>query len=284
MKQVKRFIARLLVVALLVQLLPVLSTVFAAEVENTYDNSVTSSLSTTTTFTGDFSVDELVDDDFNGEGVWITEIYNNDCERNAATNTRDTNGYEPINLYDTGSDLMEFVELVSTYDADIKFNDLYEIYYNSTKLTVTTVSGSSDVTLTKGQPVVLWNYRTDLTVTLPTEAEFRADMRIPDDALVIKNNVGHGWDSGCTFTVKSKSTGATVCTFTTVNGAEANVLDGLSVELSLPMQGSAMEVYRNTTLPSPGYYYASQIRHLVTAREPEGFDGKGLYLTEIRPQ
>ncbi|MBQ3216020.1 MAG: metallophosphoesterase, partial [Oscillospiraceae bacterium] len=179
--------------------------------------------------------------------------------------------------------LMEFVEIVSAYDADIKFNDLYELYYNAHKLNVTTVSGSSDVTLTKGQPVVLWNYRTDVTATLPTEAEFREDLRIPDNALVLKIDNGIGWDSGATFALKLKATGATVCSFTTVNGETSNVLDGLAVELKVPMQGSAMEVYRNLTLPSAGYIYHTQVRGLVTGITTEGIENGGLYLTEIRP-
>ena len=280
MKQVKRFIAKCLLAALLMQLLPVMSTVLAADLSDTYNSSLTSALSTTTIAEG-FSTAELVDDDFNGEGVWITEIYNNDVERNVSTNTRESNGYESINLYDTTSDLMEFIELVSTHDDDIKLNDLYEIYHDTTKLTITTIDGSSDVTMTRGQPVVLWNYRTDLTTTLPTEAEFREDMRIPDNALILKIINGGGWSSNSSYAIKSKQTGNTICSFTTVN--DTHVKDGYSVELSLPMIGSEMEVYRNMTLPSAGYVYASQVRYLYTATPTSGFDGKGVYITEIRP-
>ena len=229
-----------------------------------------------------FSTGDMISDSFNGEGVWITEIYNNDVDRSVANNTRPANGDEAIELFDSTSDLMEFVEVVSTYDADIALNDLYELYYNSTLINITTVAGSSNVTLTKGQPVVIWNYRTDVTATLPTEAQVRSALRIPDNALVLKGDMGGGWDSGATFTLKLKATGETVCTFTTVN--ETNVQDGLAVELKVPMFKSAdMEVYRNLNIPSAGYVYTDQVRGMITANTLEGFNGKGVYLTEVRP-
>ncbi|MBQ7345355.1 MAG: hypothetical protein IJW45_04745, partial [Oscillospiraceae bacterium] len=263
MSSLKRRAAWLLIAVLLLQMLPVIPEVLAsAAVED------------------GFLTTELVGSSFNGEGVWITEIYNNDVDRSTTNDSREANGYEPIQLYDSTSDLMEFLEVCSTHDADIKLNDLYEIYYGTTLLTITTVDGSSDVTLTKGQPVVLWNYRTDVAATLPTEAEFRAAHRIPDSALVLKIVNGVGWDSGATYTIKDKS-GETTCTFTTVN--ETNVKDGFAVELQLPLTGSAMEVYRNMTLPSAGYVYTRQLRGLIVANTLEGFDGKGVYITEVRP-
>ena len=272
MKQVKQFIAKVLLFVLILQLVPGLSPVLPVAVEAAVPDG--------------FLTAEMAGNGINGQGVWITEIYNNDTDRSTTNNTRETNGYESINLFDSTSDLMEFVEIVSTYDDDIKFNDLYQLSYTSPagnvyNLTVTTVDGSADVTLTKGQPVVLWNYRTDVTATLPTEAQFRKDMRVPDNALVLKITSGVGWDSNSTMTLTSKSTGKVVCTFTTVNGAEANVLDGFSVELKLPLMGSNMEVYRNLTLPSPGYVYPSQVRGLIVGNT--SFDGKGVYVTEIRP-
>ena len=57
-----------------------------------------------------------VNESFNNEGLWITEIYQNDVDRSTKNNTREKNGYESINLYASTTDLMEFVEITSTYD------------------------------------------------------------------------------------------------------------------------------------------------------------------------
>lgn len=105
---------------------------------------------------------QMTDHSFNGEGLWITEIYNNDVDRSEKNNTRDSNGYLPVELFESASDLMEFVELCSTHDVDIQFQDLYELYIDEIRMTVTDAVGNTDITLSKGQRVVVWNYRTDI--------------------------------------------------------------------------------------------------------------------------
>jgi len=223
----------------------------------------------------------MTDHSFNGEGVWITEIYNNDVDRSEKNNTRDTNGYIPVDLFASASDLMEYVEICSTHDADIKFNDLYEIYIDGILMTVTDASGSTDVTLTKGQPVVVWNYRTD--IVMPTEEQLRSNLRIPDDAMVLRVNYGSNWPAASgTFVIKNKVTGKDVSSFTTVQ--DNHTKDGMSVELKMPvMQESAMEVYRALNLPSAGRVYAAQLNGFITANIPTGYNGKGVYITEVRP-
>ena len=69
---------------------------------------------------------------FNKEGLWITEIYQNDVDRSEKNNTREKSGYESIKLYKSTTDLMEFVEITSTYDKAVNFNDIYEFVYNDT--------------------------------------------------------------------------------------------------------------------------------------------------------
>ena len=223
----------------------------------------------------------MTDSSFNGEGVWITEIYNNDVDRSEKNNTRDTSGYIPVELFASASDLMEYVEICSTHDADIKFNDLYELYIDGILMTVTNASGSTDITLTKGQPVVVWNYRTD--IVMPTEAQLRSALRIPDDAMVLRVNYGSNWAAASgTFTIKSKSTGKDVSSFTAVQ--DTHTKDGYAVELKMPvMKGSAMEVYRALNLPSAGRVYAAQLNGFITAKIPSGYNGKGVYITEVRP-
>lgn len=129
---------------------------------------------------------------FNDEGLWLTEIYQNDVDRSVEKNTREKNGYESIRLYNTTSDLMEFIEITSTYNDSVSFNEKYEIYYNDTLLNVTDVNGNSDITIEPEQSVVLWNFRGDIEGG-PTEAEFREEMRIPDDAVVLKVNNNKNW-------------------------------------------------------------------------------------------
>lgn len=263
MKACKRFTVWMLVLALLLQLVPAFTIALAADTQELIETTYGS---------------------FNGEGLWLTEIYTNDVNRSTTDNTREDKGYESIDLFDSGSsDLMEFVEICSTHDADIKLNDMYEIYNGSNKLVITDASGSSDITLTKGQPVVLWNYRTDLGITLPTEAQFRKALFVPDNALVLRVNYGGGWsNTAATFKIILKSTGATVSSFTFADGTHTS--DGMAVELKVPLfKSSAMEVYREMNLPSPGYVYTQQVRGMITANTPSVFDGKGVYITEIRP-
>ncbi|MBQ7345247.1 MAG: metallophosphoesterase, partial [Oscillospiraceae bacterium] len=224
---------------------------------------------------------DLTDSAFNGEGLWITEIYNNDVDRSATNDSRAADGYQTVTTYASASDLMEFIEVCNTHDADIKVNDLYEIYLDGTLMTLTDMSGSADITLTRGQIAVLWNYRTDIVI--PTEAEFRDALDIPDTAMVLKLYYGSNWgaDSG-TFTIKNKQTGETVSTFTAVR--DTHTKDGLGVHLQMPVfKGSDMEVYRALDLPTAGRVRVAQVNGLIQAQTASDFDGKGIYITEVRP-
>ena len=232
------------------------------------------------------STAELTDHSFHGEGLWLTEIYPNDSERSTTNDTRAANGMIPVTTFNSASDLMEFIEVISTHDADFKLNDVYEIYSNSHKLPITTMSGSSDITVKKGQPIVIWNERTDVRdndgVTLPTEAQIRKDLRIPDNALLVKSSHGGGWDNVATFTIKVKATGATFCTFTPT--ADVHVKDGLSCELQMPFWKSqiTMDVYQAMNLPSPGYVYHDQVRGYIKSIVPDDYSGR-VAITEVRP-
>ena len=232
------------------------------------------------------STAELTDHSFHGEGLWLTEIHSNDTNRNKATDTRAADGYITVTTFDTDGDMMEFIEVISTHDENFKLNDVYEIYSNSHKLPITTMSGSSDITVTKGQPIVIWNARTDLVVsdgvTLPTEEQIRKDLRIPDNALLLKSSYGGGWDSVATFAITLKSTGATFCSFKPT--ADVDVKDGLSCELKMPFWKSqtTMEVYQGMNLPSPGYVYHDQVRGFIKSIVPDDYTGR-VSITEIRP-
>lgn len=150
---------------------------------------------------------------FNKEGLWITEIYQNDVDRSEKNNTREKSGYESIKLYKSTTDLMEFVEITSTYDKAVNFNDTYEFVYDDTVQKVTTMDGNDEVIIQPEEKVVLWNYRSDVTTAIPTEEEFRREMRIPDDAVVLKVTSGVNWAVTSTFSLKTKSDDRIISTF-----------------------------------------------------------------------
>lgn len=158
--------------------------------------------------------DVSVNESFNKEGLWLTEIYQNDVDRSVKNNSREKSGYESIRLYKSTTDLMEFVEITSTYENPVNFNDTYEFVYNDTVQKVTTMDDNADVVIQPEEKVVLWNYRSDVTTTIPTEAEFREEMRIPDDAVVLKVTSGVNWGVTSTFSLKTKAGNNVVSTFT----------------------------------------------------------------------
>lgn len=149
---------------------------------------------------------------------------------------------------------MEFVEITSTYDKPVNFNDTYEFVYNDTALQVSTMDGSSDVVIQPEEKVVLWNYRSDIKTPIPTEAEFREEMRIPDDAVVLKVTSEVNWGVTSTFSLRTKSDQNVISTFTATD--KVDTMDGFSVELAIPDIGNEMQVYREMCEPSPGYIYS----------------------------
>ena len=222
-----------------------------------------------------------VNEKFNKEGLWITEIYQNDVDRSEKNNSRETSGYESIRLYKSTTDLMEFVEITSTYDKPVNFNDTYEFVYNDTALQVSTMDGSSDVVIQPEEKVVLWNYRSDIKTPIPTEAEFREEMRIPDDAVVLKVTSEVNWGVISTFSLRTKSNQNVISTFTATD--KVDTMDGFSVELAIPDIGNEMQVYREMCEPSPGYIYSGQLNGLVKAKVPDSQIADGVFITEVRP-
>lgn len=222
-----------------------------------------------------------VNEKFNKEGLWITEIYQNDVDRSEKNNSRETSGYESIRLYKSTTDLMEFVEITSTYDKPVNFNDTYEFVYNDTALQVSTMDGSSDVVIQPEEKVVLWNYRSDIKTPIPTEAEFREEMRIPDDAVVLKVTSEVNWGVISTFSLRTKSDQNVISTFTATD--KVDTMDGFSVELAIPDIGNEMQVYREMCEPSPGYIYSGQLNGLVKAKVPDSQIADGVFITEVRP-
>lgn len=222
-----------------------------------------------------------VNEKFNKEGLWITEIYQNDVDRSEKNNSRETSGYESIRLYKSTTDLMEFVEITSTYDKPVNFNDTYEFVYNDTALQVSTMDGSSDVVIQPEEKVVLWNYRSDIKTPIPTEAEFREEKRIPDDAVVLKVTSEVNWGVTSTFSLRTKSDQNVISTFTATD--KVDTMDGFSVELAIPDIGNEMQVYREMCEPSPGYIYSGQLNGLVKAKVPDSQIADGVFITEVRP-
>lgn len=218
---------------------------------------------------------------FNKEGLWLTEIYQNDVDRSIKNNTREKNNYESINLYNSTTDLMEFIEITSTYNVPIKLNEMYEVYYNDTLLTITDMNDNSDITIQPNESIVLWNYRSDVETGIPTEQEFRTDMRVPEDAAVLKVTCGVNWAVTSSFTLKTKADGRIISTYQATD--KVDTADGFSVELRIPDIGNEMEVYQAMNQPSAGYVYSGQLNGLVNTKVPDSTYAKGVYITEIRP-
>ena len=224
---------------------------------------------------------------FNQEGLWLTEIYQNDVDRSIKNNKREASGYENVHLYQSTTDLMEYVEITSTYDEPINFNDMYELCYkgvsdkSETVLTVTDMDGNSDITIQPGESIVIWNYRSDVSTGIPTEEEFREDMRIPDDAVILKAKCGVNWATSATFSLKTKADNNVISNFTATD--KIHTMDGFSVELKIPDIGSEMEVYRVLNTPSAGYVYSGQLNGLANVTVPDTSTADGVYVTEVRP-
>ncbi len=218
---------------------------------------------------------------FNDEGLWLTEIYQNDVNR-----SKQNSNYLPIKTYASGdNDVMEFIEITSTYDEAVSLNSMYDVYYGSKVINFTDMAGSSDITINAGETFIIWNSRGDLGITLPTEAELREELDIADGVRILKGvtgAAGGGWSAdGAVFSLKTKSDGAAISTFKAVTAV--NTADGLSVELKIPDLGNEMEVYRNLTLPSAGIAYSGQLNGLGQAKVTDESSTKGVFITEVRP-
>lgn len=217
------------------------------------------------------------------KGLWITEIYNNDVDRSSKSDKRESDGYNTINLFDSKEDLMEFIEITNTSDNQIDFNKDYKLFYEakgkSTQLDVTHLDGSSNVVIEPGESVVFWNKRTDIDV-IPTEAQLRQDLRIPDKVKIVAINSNVNWATK-DVTFKLTAADGDVCSEYTVT--DSVVADGLSVELSIPDMGDNMNVYSEYALPSAGTAYSGQLNGQTTVNVPEDTQAKGLYVTEIFP-
>ena len=225
----------------------------------------------------------------NSEGLWITEIYQDDINRSIRDTATARKGYDGVDdlIYDMAEgfsaiELMEFIEFTSTYTEPINFNEMYQLTYNGKAITgITDMNNNSDITIQPGQTVVFWNRRADYAkVPNISEEEFRAALRIPDDTLILKRdgNWEAPWDATATFALKTKD-GETISTFKVTNMVETT--DGFSVELKVPAIGSEMLVYRTLAKPSPGTISLGQVRGLIPTKENET-EFKGVYITEVR--
>ncbi len=214
-------------------------------------------------------------------GLWLTEIYQNDVSRNS--------------VYGNKSDQMEFVEITNTGNADIRFNDDYEFWYEypsdgsytMKQLTITGLDGNgAEVIIPANKSAVLWNQRTDLGGTegqdYASEEQFRTAMNVPADVPVYKVSGQKGFsenDRG--FAIKDKL--GNILSYYHYNTTTDEVTaDGLSVHLKVPETGSTMQVWQAKKLTSAGFAYAEQLsgQRMISApaKQPEG-----MYITEIRP-
>lgn len=121
-----------------------------------------------------FATEENTTQYFNKEGLWLTEIYYDDIDR-SIENNQEKQDYEEIKLYPHSEELMEFIEVASTYEGTVNLNENFEIYAGETLLEISDMAGSKDVFLKKGQKIVIWNYRSDLLPEISTESSFETE-------------------------------------------------------------------------------------------------------------
>ena len=215
-------------------------------------------------------------DEIAQKGLWITELYQNDVNRSKNSNTREENGYDSITLFDSSSDLMEYVELTNTSDDDINFNQQYKIYYNDKELNVTECDGSETVMIAGGETVVLWNCYVD---DGPTEEQFRESMQVPDDVRVLTINDCGNWNATDT-TIRLETTDGKICSAFSEKDRE-NTDDGFAVELKIPNRGYSMDVYKAFTRPAPGVVYSGQLNGQRQMETPEDLTANGVFITEV---
>lgn len=212
------------------------------------------------------------------EGLWLTEIFPNDFDTDNKT------------VYGTTDDRMEFVELTNTTDKEISLNAEYELLYGTTAANaavdaVTTLDGSTDVTIQAGETVVIWNCRTDLANNATIE-DFRANYFISDDVTIFMTHHNDGWANGGYFALRKIADSTVVSEFTYVNGTiekndNGDICDGLGVDLGIPDIGSTMVATGKKCFANPGYVYSDQLGGNSAA--PSDLTPDGLYVTEVHP-
>lgn len=231
------------------------------------------------------SVVAVNDDERATKGLYITEIYNNDVDRNSPT-TRTGAGYDKYTVCPTKYDYMEFVELTNTSTSEINLNSQYEISVKNgttdpVEQTVENTDGTDLTLIGAGETVVIWNHINYNGTTGPDVDTFRKEMRVPQNVKIFEFTTQTKFaENNFTVTLMDKSTGKIQSEFTASPTTDKDTNDGHSVELSIPDFGYHMNVYRHHSMPSPGY-----VSYLQTngQRKSKNIERKGLILSEIRP-
>lgn len=183
-----------------------------------------------------------------GMGIYLTELYPNDVDRNST--------------YGCGSsEIFEYVEVYNPSQSPVNFVNNYSVYYEYTgkekPLAVADFNGGEVIIPAKGC-AVFWSYREDITYTLKTPAveDFREEFQIPQDVPVYKLSGQNGMASADRGLRIQTNTG-TASSHYFFTGAD--VSDGTSVELSVPDNGADMGAYRQKTEPNPGVIHNGQL-------------------------
>lgn len=218
------------------------------------------------------------DNDVPGKSLWITEIYPNDVNRKR--------------VYGNDDDHMEFIEITNTTEADIRFDEGYELWYDynsgQKSLQVTPVGQTSgQVIIKSGQSAVLWNRRDDLGgvegENYASEEQFRAAMMIPAEVDVYEISGQNGFaanDRG--FAIKKGE--EVLSSFHYSPTTDLNTKDGLSVHLKVPDYGTFMDVYANKKLTSAGFVLSDQLSGQMDREILYGQAAEGVFITEMRPR
>ncbi|WP_397331050.1 S-layer homology domain-containing protein [Paenibacillus sp. JSM ZJ436] len=153
--------------------------------------------------------------------VWLTEIYPNDIARHETY----------TGLSGSTIDSMDYIEVYNGSDTELDFGADYDLVYNDTGELPLTFN-EAEVKIPARSTAVFWVRRVDLEksdVTMPSEADFRASLGVPDEVPVFSvNNQKALKNSTATVRIVSKSTSEIMSSYTYVT-ADAGAVEGTSV-------------------------------------------------------
>jgi len=208
----------------------------------------------------------LPPEELSPNGLYITEIFPNDVDRNVT--------------FGSGSnDIMECLELTNTTDHDIDFNNEYELYYvikkdggngSNEKLQILykPETQDTDCMIPAGSTAVLWCDRESYLVPgsvprWPSEAEFRTAHKIPADVpvYVFRNQNGLGnTDRGFSLRKKAEGGKTELVSYYFWDGVK-DLKDNRSVELRISPEGPKMSIYRAQAATTLGVCDPNQVTY-----------------------
>ncbi|NMO94299.1 S-layer homology domain-containing protein [Paenibacillus lemnae] len=176
--------------------------------------------------------------------VWLTEIYPNDIARHETY----------TGLSGSTIDSMDYIEVYNGSDTELDFGADYDLVYaDGVELPLT--FNETEVKIPAHSAAVFWVRRVDLEkngVTMPSEADFRSSLGVPEGVPVFSvNNQKALKNTTATVTIKAKNTSETISSYTYVT-ADAGATEGTSVHFRAAANAPGAVAIAKQALPSAG--------------------------------